>query len=116
NGDEGYQEISKAPCPTERFKQFSELNHGRKILTIEPVIAFDLDIFLEMIKGVNPEKVWLGINSREKQVELPEPTETQFKELASGIQSMGIELKLKTTFGDRRFKQQKNGQKLRKPA
>jgi len=104
NRDNGYQEISKAPVPTERFKQFAALDHSRKILTIEPVMAFDLDLFLEMIKTVNPEKVWLGINSRSKQCNLPEPSETEFEALADGIQAMGIELKLKTTFEERNQK------------
>jgi hypothetical protein len=104
NRDYGYHEISQAIPPTERFKQFAALDHGRKILTIEPVLAFDLNIFLEMINTINPKKVWLGINSRHRQIQLPEPTEADFEALAAGIVDMGIDLKLKTIFADRRKK------------
>jgi len=108
NRDSGYDAISKAPAPSERFKQFAKLNHTRKILTIEPVMAFDLNRFLEMIDTINPEKVWLGINSRYKQVNLPEPSEMEFLALANGIRAMGIELKLKTTFEDRKKNKGRN--------
>jgi hypothetical protein len=108
NRDHGYHEISKAISPSERFKQFAELDHPRKILTIEPVLAFDLNIFLEMIRTIKPEKVWLGINSRHTQIQLPEPTESDFEALAAGIVDMGLDLALKTTFADRRDRTGRN--------
>ena len=43
------------------------------MVTIEPVLDFDLDVFVDWIKSVNPEYIWLGYNSRPKQVQMPEP-------------------------------------------
>jgi hypothetical protein len=73
-------------------------------LTIEPLLAFDLGLFLTIIKNIGPEKVWLGINSREKFVTLPEPSEAEFLALLAGIESSGITVKLKTTFETRKEK------------
>lgn len=45
NRDQGYERISKAPPPTERFRQFLALDYPRKVVTIEPVMDLDLDTF-----------------------------------------------------------------------
>jgi hypothetical protein len=37
NRDEGYREISKAPLPSQRYRQFKSLDYPRKVVTIEPV-------------------------------------------------------------------------------
>jgi hypothetical protein len=101
NRDAGYETISKAPPPTQRHQQFKALNHGRKILTIEPIMAFDLEPFLEMIRVVEPEVIWIGLNSRPRAVSLPEPTPEEFDALLAGITQMGIPFKRKTAFDKR---------------
>ena len=73
NRDEGYEKISKAPKPSERFKQFIKLEYPRKILTIEPIMDFNLDIFVEWVRTISPKMVYIGYNSKPKQVKLPEP-------------------------------------------
>ena len=59
NRDEGYHDISHAPLPSDRWVAFKDLDWPRKILTVEPILEFDLGPFLEMILKVNPEMVYL---------------------------------------------------------
>lgn len=81
NRDEGYEKISRAPPPSERFKQFLELDYPRKIVTIEPIMDFDLEEFVYWIKQIKPKAVYIGYNSRPKQVQLPEPSNEKFWKL-----------------------------------
>ncbi|MEX0569103.1 MAG: hypothetical protein Q6363_008110 [Candidatus Njordarchaeota archaeon] len=85
NRDTGYEKISKAPKPSDRFKYFLETPYPKKIVTIEPIMDFDLDILVDWIKQIKPEAVYIGYNSRPKKVRLPEPplekTKTLIKEL-----------------------------------
>ncbi len=74
NRDQGYEKISKAPPPSVRYEQFQALDYPRKVVTIEPVLDFDVEEFSQWICGLKPEYVWLGFNSRPKSVELPEPS------------------------------------------
>ena len=74
NRDEGYGKTSKAPKPSVRYQDFLDLDYPRKVVTIEPVMDFDLRIFSQWITKIKPEYVWFGFNSRPKQLELPEPS------------------------------------------
>lgn len=74
NRDTGYGEISKAPMPSLRYEMFRKLDYPRKILTIEPIMDFDIDVFLDWILSINPVAVFIGYNSRPNPVKLTEPT------------------------------------------
>jgi protein gp37 len=93
NRDEGYREVSKAPAPSIRYHQIKNLSYPRKVATIEPVLDFDLEIFASWIIDLNPEYVWLGFNSRPKQVRLPEPSEKKLGQFISELKLAGIEIK-----------------------
>lgn len=99
NRDSGYREVSKAPLPSERYEQFRSISYPRKVLTIEPVLDFDLAIFSQWILDLNPEYVWLGFNSRAKQVSLPEPTENKVRRLAEKLLRDEIEVRGKKLRG-----------------
>ncbi len=99
NRDEGYREIAKAPLPSDRYQQLINLNYPRKVLTIEPVLDFDLEIFSRWILDLNPEYIWIGYNSRPKQVNLPEPGKDKLLELINIIHSNGIKIKGKDLRG-----------------
>ena len=73
NRDKGYMLISHAPMPSVRFERFLNLDYPRKALTIEPIMDFDLPVFLSWIKQIKPKFVYVGYNSRPKQVKIPEP-------------------------------------------
>lgn len=73
NRDEEYKlnKISKAPLPSFRKKIFVLYQHPRKIVVIEPILNFDLDIFVEWNREINPERIYIGYDS--KGCGLPEP-------------------------------------------
>ncbi len=93
--DQGYEYISKAPPPTERYAQFKALDYLRKVVTIEPVMKFNVHSFAEMIVDLEPEHVWFGFNSRHKSVQIPEPTEQEIFNFLTLLKENGIELRAK---------------------
>ena len=100
NRDDGYRSMVKgAPLPSQRYKQFLALDYPRKIVTIEPVMDFDLDVFVSWIVGVRPEYVWLGFNSRPTRVKLLEPPDDKFGQFATALVSAGIEVRGKVLGG-----------------
>lgn len=56
----------------------SELQ-GRKTVTIEPIMEFDLNEMVTMIKDIKPE--WVSIGADSKHCNLPEPSSEKVKEL-----------------------------------
>jgi uncharacterized Fe-S cluster-containing radical SAM superfamily protein len=99
NRDAGYDKISKAPVPSVRYEQFKALRYPRKVVTIEPVLDFDLTTFVAWIHSIRPEYVWLGFNSKPESVELPEPSEEKVQEFAKRLMASGIEVRGKTLRG-----------------
>ncbi|MCJ7813110.1 hypothetical protein MUP95_07330, partial [bacterium] len=95
NRDSGYRKVSKAPLPSERYRQFLNLRYPRKVLTIEPVMDFDINVFSRWIIDLRPAYVYLGYNSRPKQVQLPEPSEGKLRELIRTLSELGIEIRPK---------------------
>jgi len=77
--------ISKAPCPEERVAAFSEYSEDFKsMVSIEPIMDFDLPKFVDWIKYVNPSFVSIGADS--KKSNLPEPSASKVKELISALE------------------------------
>jgi hypothetical protein len=99
NRDEGYEKVSKAPLPSERYRQFKALDYPRKVVTIEPVMDFDLPVFLQWVRDLRPEYVWLGFNSKTKFVTLSEPSPEKLKKFAEGIARAVIPIKPKDLRG-----------------
>ena len=62
NRDVLYREnnISKAPVPSKRYEDFLNVNHYQKMVTLEPLLDFDLDVMIEWICNINPLFVWIG--------------------------------------------------------
>jgi hypothetical protein len=92
---DGYENVSKAPRPSERYQQFKALGWPQKVVTVEPIMDFDLAEFHQMLVGLNPLYVWLGFNSRPKEVQLPEPSKEKVNELIARLASDGIEIREK---------------------
>ena len=92
NRDAGYDEFSKAPVPSKRHRQFKSLDYPRKVVTIEPVMDFDLDVFFRWIRGLHLEYVWLGLNSKPEALILPEPPPDKLRDLAAMLVQEGIEI------------------------
>lgn len=64
-------EYSKAD-PYSRASNMQEGFMERKMVTIEPIMDFDLEPFVEMIKAIKPE--WVNIGADSKNHNLPEPS------------------------------------------
>jgi len=84
--------ISTAPLPERRLWAMEELT-GRKFVTIEPVLDFDVDILAGWIDRIRPEFLNLGADSKER--DLPEPTVEKIMALVSKLEEYGIELREK---------------------
>lgn len=74
--------ISKAPSPLQRAK---DMNYYVEIgidtiVTIEPIMKFDIDRLLELIMHCGPMQVNIGANSR-SDIVLPEPSKEEILEL-----------------------------------
>ena len=95
NRDEGYRAISQAPLPSDRYAQFRDLDFPRKIVTIEPILDFDMKIFVDWIRTINPECVYIGYNSRPKQVQLPEPDPAKLNAFIQKLKKYNIVIKEK---------------------
>ena len=65
-------DYSKAIDPVNRALSFAAYNHQKKMVTIEPIIDFDMDEFIELIKYIKPFQVNIGADS--KGHNLPEPS------------------------------------------
>ena len=98
NRDKGYDKVSEAPLPSERFKQFRALDYPRKVVTTEPVMDFDPKTFADWITQIKPEYVWLGMNSHEE-VSLPEPTAEKLREFTEIVAAKGIQIRGKDLRG-----------------
>jgi len=82
---------SKAPCTSERYMAFKD-NPKDKMVSIEPVMDFDLDNFVFMIEGIKPIFVSIGADS--KRHNLPEPSGRKVAALIQKLQQI-TEVKVK---------------------
>ena len=66
-----YRDISDAIPPRRRLIHFLVVEHPRKIVVIEPILDFILNEFVEQIKQLHPEAVYVGYDNHN--CKLPEP-------------------------------------------
>jgi DNA repair photolyase len=71
NRDDLYEGISKAPLPSQRYTAMLKLQHPRKIVTVEPVLDFDVEVLERWIRRTRPEACYIGYDSKRNY--LPEP-------------------------------------------
>lgn len=106
NNDHKYEWISRAPKPSIRYQQFKALDYPRKVVTIEPIMAFhcrfpddfgktDAYEYCDWIEALNPEYVWIGGNSKPNEVKLPEPRRKDLEWVLMLFDRRGIEYRLK---------------------
>ncbi len=86
-------EVSKAPKPSQRYRDFLKIYHPFKMVTIEPILDFDLDILVKWVKQIKPYMVWLGYDSGKNH--LPEPSLEKFKKLQNSLEKNGFDVTLK---------------------
>jgi DNA repair photolyase len=71
NRDDLYEGISRAPLPSQRYRAMLKLQHPRKIVTIEPVLDFDVEIMERWVRAIKPKICYVGYDSKKNH--LPEP-------------------------------------------
>lgn len=74
-----YSEISNAPFPYDRAHSFEQLDFPRKFITIEPILEFNFSVFLGWIQELNPERIYIGYDTKKNN--LPEPSLRKTKNL-----------------------------------
>lgn len=78
-----YPTLSKAPSPYRRIEDFSNLNYPYKIVTIEPILEFNLSIFIGHLKRIRPNRVYIGYDTKKNN--LPEPKLTKTLKLCKAL-------------------------------
>lgn len=86
------ENISNAPDQDERKEVMSILPHYNKMVSIEPIMDFDLDIFVYWIKAIKPKFVSIGADS--KGHNLPEPSWDKIQTLIRELRKF-TEIKVK---------------------
>jgi hypothetical protein len=81
---------SKAPLTSERYRIIEYLKVTNKLISIEPIMDFDLDIFSEWILNINPKIVEVGADNYRNG--LIEPSSDKIKALIKSMESVGIEV------------------------
>jgi uncharacterized Fe-S cluster-containing radical SAM superfamily protein len=93
--DKDYDKISKAPAPSIRVNDFRVYEHSRKCVTIEPILQFNMDRMINYIEAINPERIYIGYNSKPKQIQLPEPSLFKTRLLITNLERLGFKVKKK---------------------
>jgi hypothetical protein len=79
--------MRKANIPFLRAMDLAYLHHGigfRTMVTIEPIMRFDTDKMVKMIREIRPEQVNIGADTGRNN--LPEPPKEQILELIAALE------------------------------
>lgn len=89
NRDDGYRNISQAPEPSQRFVTASiHVEDTIDVVTIEPVMKFDLEIFASWIWDLHPQRVYIGYDT--KRTQLPEPSLAEVQALIAKLSKFTV--------------------------
>jgi DNA repair photolyase len=95
--------ISKAPNQIRRFQDFYDLDYPRKVVTIEPVLDFDIDEFhhwmIMLNNQGNLEYVWFGFDSKKSGMDHIEPSLEKSQEFINRLKLSDIEVRGKSVRG-----------------
>lgn len=81
---------TEAPNPKERYEAMKDLSFP-KMISVEPVMDFDVDILSQWIQDIKPEFVSIGADSKDKN--LSEPVEVKLIELMQLLENVDIKCK-----------------------
>lgn len=90
-----FNEMGRAPNPIERVEVFRQNTYFPSMVTIEPIMDFDLDDLIKMIINIKPEWVNIGANSKLELCQLQEPSPEKVKQLVYNLRKNNIDVKLK---------------------
>lgn len=83
--------VSKAPTMRERFNEIWRV-YGKKMISIEPIMDFDLFVFSSMLEHLEPDFVSIGADSQRHN--LPEPSPDKVRALVERLRKF-TDVKLK---------------------
>lgn len=87
-----WPEMGKTPSPNDRVEALCEINMKRMV-TVEPIMEFNLLALFQMIMACKPEWVVIGADSKEHK--LPEPEHEKVAALIMALEVQGVEVKIK---------------------
>ena len=87
-------QFSSAPFTQDRYVYMRDLDFPRKMVSIEPIMDFDLDIFTSWIRGIKPEFVYIGYDNYSGN-NLPEPNLEKTQALIKALEGF-TEVRIKT--------------------
>ena len=99
------QNITKAPSTFQRYSMMARIKGRRTMVSIEPIMDFDLDIMVEWIYAIQPKFVSIGADS--KRNNLPEPPAWKVEKLIKELEEF-TEVKIKKNLS-RILEENKNG-------
>ena len=76
--------VTKAPSTVERHKYMKDLSYKNKIVSIEPIMDFDLEIFTQWLREIEPVLVHVGYDNYN--CKLPEPQLSKTEELIADLE------------------------------
>ena len=94
NRDHIARMVSRAPEPSRRYESMKKLSWNNKIVSIEPILDFDMEVFLEWIMDINPILVYVGYDNYNNK--LPEPPLSKTIRLIRELRSNGVNVDTKT--------------------
>jgi hypothetical protein len=75
--------MGQAPSPKARAETLSSLDIENKMITVEPIMDFDLEEFVRMIRMCHPDQVNIGADSGHNH--LPEPSTEKIEALINAL-------------------------------
>jgi protein gp37 len=69
--------VSKAPATVERYGFMKKLPFKNRIISIEPIMDFDLETFVNWVKEINPVMVHIGYDNYNNNLVEPEISKTK---------------------------------------
>lgn len=78
--------VSNAPEPFERFEWLEKTQAYHKMVSIEPIMDFDLNILIAWLKRIKPDFVSIGADS--KGHNLPEPSSIKVNDLIKALKQI----------------------------
>jgi len=87
-----YHGITKAPRPWERMMAMTCIENYPKMVSIEPIMDFDIDVLVRWMLEIKPEFVSIGADSGNNH--LPEPSSDKVKALIEALKDI-TEVKVK---------------------
>lgn len=83
--------VSKAPLQSERYEAMRTLDWEKKIISIEPILDFELDKFAKWVEDIYPFLVYIGYDNYN--CELREPLESKTLQLIDKISEYTLVIK-----------------------